>query len=109
MKGIEFEKYCKCFELGDTLKIRYFTFDKNQYIDIVGEFNGIVEYNHRYGITFSEFFIEKFHPGFTGKNCPEIKGIFFYDNISIIVENYDRVIKLNRIKNKIKENESKIS
>jgi len=107
---IEFTKILKKLRVGDTILIRYIAHDVDEYIDIMGE---VFIRNKTHKVIYlgnatiiQEKQIDDGDIDLTVNNC-EINGeqmvYAHYTNIASIIPNYDRFLKLGKIRKRIKE------
>jgi len=83
MKNDEFEELRNKFKVGQEVKIRYYTYNKNDYIDIIGKIvciysrvpmNILINGNHYVSYVSIQYIgTYKVHDNFTGKNLPQLQ------------------------------------
>lgn len=109
MKKVEFENIKDSLIIGNEYLIRYFTYNKNDYIDIIvkylsntgGFFPGVF-------IRISEINMLRYHDNYTGKNEPQIDSIrdgYTYLKVSNILFMRPGSFRAEKIKQIKKRNE----
>ena len=78
MTNLEFEEIRNKFREGEEVKVRYYTYNKQDYIDVIGKIynmygigKSILSDTHH--LTILYLGIHKVHDRFTGKNHPKLR------------------------------------
>jgi len=113
MKKEEFLKIKDKFTKGQKVVIRYFTYNKNHYVDIIGEFDTITKtYFQDYDILIKNYEKIKYYTKSPGKMIPNLKAHILKDEIYINIKQgqihfimdahqYMRAIKSKQLKKRI--------
>ena len=83
MTNQEFLEIRSNFRTGDEVMIRYYTYNKNDYIDVIGKvwnMFGHSRYDGTYCFSFTYIGTYKYHDNFNGKNFPKLNSISFGPN-----------------------------